>query len=137
MDAQGSLVFKSCLVAAVIANLEHQIYDRSVIQVCHAFHASWTDCPPGLELEFVPLVQGWHSPDVQLALYQLWEHGIVTLFDDRDRRGRLMIEPSIIRLAERCKEHFPALEENIAWIMEVGYRVGAELDTMNDPYSDG
>ncbi len=134
MERQGSLVFKSCLVAAVIANLEHLVYNRSVIQVCHAFHASWSDCPPGLELEFVPLVQGWHSPDVQLALYQLWEHRFVTLFDDHEHRAKLIIDPVIERLVERCREHFPALEESIAWVMEAGYRVGFELEKLGDPY---
>ena len=131
-DERGLVGFKRCLVAAVIRCFQDS-HRRTVLQVCSAFHEHWGFCPPGMELEFIRLAEGWFSPDIQAALIGLHKRGWVRLIDGANSAALTHFFDA--ECMADIYASWPAISEHIRWIMATAIRIEETLRAMPDPYA--
>jgi hypothetical protein len=131
-DESSLIDFKRCLVAAVIRCFQSS-HRRTIVQLCQAFHAHWNFPPPGFELKFVQLAEGWFSPDIRTALVELARRGWVQLTDGENT--------TVIKhfFDAKCMADiyagWPAISEHIQWVMMTAISIEEELRRMSDPYA--
>ncbi len=124
--------FKRCLVAAVVRCFQ-DTHRRSMMQICEAFRLHWSFPPPGMELGFIWLNEGWFSPDIQRSLIELAERGWVELVDGSN--SSMLKHFFDVRCMASIYAEYPIICEHLQWIIMTAIRIEESLRARPDPYA--